>query len=54
MSAFWLSVFGGSGGASSYYFNANSEPLAAVFLASQDASWVTGVALSVDGGYVAL
>lgn len=25
----------------------------AVFLASEDASWVTGVALPVDGGYVA-
>ncbi|KIW99853.1 uncharacterized protein Z518_10781 [Rhinocladiella mackenziei CBS 650.93] len=26
---------------------------AAVFLASEDASWITGVALPVDGGYVA-
>jgi len=27
---------------------------AAVFLASEDASWVTGVPLSVDGGYLTL
>ena len=26
---------------------------AAVFLASEDASWVTGVALPVDGGFTA-
>ena len=27
---------------------------AAVFLASEDAAWVTGVPLPVDGGYTAL
>ena len=31
----------------------NDVAKAAVFLASDDASWVTGVALPVDGGYVA-
>lgn len=42
--------------ASTPWWNAGSVAevaKAAVFLASDDAAWVTGAALSVDGGFVA-
>jgi len=34
--------------------NVEDVARAAVFLASDDAEWVTGVALPVDGGYLTL
>ncbi|MCJ1477091.1 hypothetical protein MMC13_005762 [Lambiella insularis] len=33
--------------------NANDVAKGAVFLASDDAAWVTGIGLPVDGGYLA-